>query len=304
MTLHPDMLRRMAGDLGLLSNHLGAVIKTAPLRYKTFYIPKRSGGLRQVAQPAREVKAIQRWIISELRQFLPIHPAVAAYEPGTSIQKNAILHAESRYLLKMDFTRFFPSILGPDIARHLDKHCAQQYTVEERDLIVKACTWLPKRLSPLQLCIGAPSSPFLSNSIMHEFDCLIAERVHRDEVTYTRYADDIVFSCKRPQVLSEYVGFVFETLEKLAYPKIAVNQQKTVHASRAGNRTVTGIVITPSGALSVGRERKRLARAMYHKSMQRPLTPDERDELAGVLAFIDGVEPGFSAKLKARYNPR
>lgn len=300
MKSYPDILTRMAGDFGSLASHLSVIIKTAPLRYKTFNIPKRDGTLRQVAQPAREVKAIQRWLMQDLRRHLPIHQAVMAYEPRTSIRKNALAHAHSQYLLKMDFTGFFPSISAKDIARHLDKYCAQQYTVEERNLIVRACTWLPKRSDPLQLCIGAPSSPLLSNSVMYEFDCLIAAQAQKDEVSYTRYADDLAFSCIRKQILSPYVELVSETLRKLTYPQIAVNRSKTVHASRAGHRMVTGVVITPDGELSVGRERKRLVRSMYHRSIHGRLTPDEQTVLDGLFAFVDCIEPGFSAKLKAR----
>ena len=301
MNQHPDVIKRMAIDLGALPSRLQSIIRTAPLRYKVFYIPKRNGAFRQVAQPAREVKAIQRWMIRELRARLPVHPAAMAYEPGKSIAKNAQVHANNRFILKMDFTNFFPSIFAPDISKHLDNFCAQEYTTEEREIIVRACTWLPERLSPLQLCIGAPSSPFLSNSLMFSFDCAMQRQSEQDQVVYTRYADDIVFSCNSRDVLGGYVDFVKKALLNLTYPRITVNDRKTVHASRAGNRTVTGIVLTPTGRLSSGRDRKRLVRAMYDRKMKGLLTPDQQNELSGMLAFIDSIEPGFSAKLKARY---
>jgi len=45
---YPNILQRMAGDFGSFPNNLNTVIKTAPLRYKIFYIQKRDGTLRQV----------------------------------------------------------------------------------------------------------------------------------------------------------------------------------------------------------------------------------------------------------------
>ncbi|RQU27213.1 RNA-directed DNA polymerase [Burkholderia cenocepacia] len=294
------ILNRMARDLGMLPSQLATLIRTAPLRYKTFTIKKRDGKDRHVAQPAREIKTIQRWLIEDLRQNLPIHPSVMAYEPGTSIKENAERHVKSNFLLKMDFTNFFPSISAIDIENHLEKHCPTAYDLSERKIISRACTWLPERSASLQLCIGAPSSPLISNSIMHEFDYIIGERAETDQVTYTRYADDLTFSCNEKGILSNYVDFVSETLKNLTYPRISVNNNKTVHASRACNRVVTGITLTPDGNLSIGRERKREIRAMYHRSTKGLLNDEQLQILNGLLAFIENIEPGFSKKLKQR----
>lgn len=296
---HPEILVRMANDFGMLPGQLASIIKTAPLRYKVFTIPKRDGTPRTIAQPAREVKAIQRWLINELRPQLPIHDAATAYEPGTSIKKNAEIHVRSRFILKMDFSNFFPSISAEALRLHLELHCGNRYSLSDRHSIVRACTWLPERLSALQLCIGAPSSPLLSNSVMYEFDCAVAEKARSEGVAYSRYADDITFSSTERGVLAQYSHFVDETLRQLTYPKIAVNGRKTVHASRAGRRVVTGLILTPDGKISVGRDRKRLARSMFHRRTLGLLSADESSELDGLLAFIDSVEPGFSDRLRA-----
>ncbi|WP_186215963.1 retron St85 family RNA-directed DNA polymerase [Burkholderia gladioli] len=298
---HADILLRMAADFGMLPTQLASIIKTAPLRYKVFEIPKRDGSPRTIAQPAREVKAVQRWLINELRPHLPIHDAVMAYEPGTSIKKNAETHLRSQFLLKMDFSNFFPSISAEALRLHLELHGGSRYTLADRHAIVRACTWLPERTewtSSLQLCIGAPSSPLLSNSVMYEFDCVIAEKAQFDGVTYTRYADDITFSSNERSILTLYSDFVNDTLGKLVYPRITVNGSKTVHASRAGRRVVTGLVLTPDGQISVGRDRKRLARSMFHRKTLGLLSAEEAAELDGLLAFIDSVEPGFSDRLR------
>ncbi|RQU41566.1 RNA-directed DNA polymerase [Burkholderia cenocepacia] len=296
---HADILARMANDLGMLPGQLANIIKTAPLRYKVFTIPKRDGTRRTIAQPAREVKAIQRWLINELRPQLPIHDAVMAYEPGTSIKKNAEMHLRSQFILKMDFSNFFPSISAEALRLHLELHCGNRYSLADRHSIVRACTWAPERAPTLQLCIGAPSSPLLSNSVMYEFDCAIAQKAKSEGVTYTRYADDITFSATERGILAPYFIFVKEMLQQLAYPKITINERKTVHASRAGRRVVTGLILTPDGKISVGRDRKRLARSMFHRRALGLLSADESIELDGLLAFIDSVEPGFSDRLRA-----
>lgn len=295
-----EIVRRIAADSGLLPRHVERIILTAPLRYKIFEIPKRGGGMREVAQPAREVKTLQRWVVRELKPFLPIHSAATAYQTGSSIARNAKLHCDSRYMLKLDFSNFFPSIMRGDIRAHLDRYCAQQFDAPTRILFSHLMCWVRKRLPPLRLCIGAPSSPFISNSILYDFDCSLSDMANKHDVTYTRYADDITLSARRRDALDGFVPAVRSLLDNLPYPRLAINEAKTVHASRAGRRVVTGLVLTPEGLVSIGRERKRLIRALYHRSLSGQLDPKQLQQLAGLMAFAEGVEPGFCARLSKR----
>lgn len=292
-----DLLLQMSSDFGMLAGHLQSIVRTAPLRYKVFYIPKRTGGLREVAQPAREVKAIQRWLVKRLASLLPLHDAATAYRSGASIKKNAQRHVESDYLLKMDFRNFFPSILMTDIIQHLEIHCGQHYDASAIKLIAYVCTWAPKRQGPLRICIGAPSSPLLSNSVMFDFDEQLSSAAASDGVTYTRYADDLALSSRTPGTLNSYPDLVAELARSLSYPQLELNEKKTVFASRAGRRVVTGVTITADHQTSIGRKRKREIRAMYHRMTLGRLSPDEQRELAGLIAFADDIEPGFAAWL-------
>lgn len=293
-----DLLLRMASDLGMLPTQLAKIVRTAPLRYKIFEISKKSGGVREVAQPAREVKAIQRWIVREIGPRLPIHESASAYRHGSSIRKNAEAHVNSRYMLKLDFTNFFPSIVRSDLSAHLERYCSDFLDSSARDVIAHVCCWARYRTPPLRLCIGAPSSPLLSNSLMFEFDARLAAAAKKDEVVYTRYADDITLSSRNRGGIDCYIDIVKDLLAEISYPSLRLNEAKTVLASRAGKRVVTGLVITPDGRLSIGRDRKRLIRAIYHRSLNEELSEEEMQELDGLLAFADSIEPGFSNRLR------
>lgn len=298
MLSQTTILQRMASDLAMLPSHLGKIIRTAPLRYKLFEIPKKSGGMREVAQPAREVKAIQRWVVREIGPRLPIHKSATAYRDGSSIRKNAEAHVSSRYMLKLDFTNFFPSILRSDLDSHLECHCSDFLDPAARQLVAHVCCWARHREPPLRLCIGAPSSPLLSNSLMFEFDSRLAALAEAEGVVYTRYADDITLSSRDRGRIDRYGEIVKELLGELHYPRLTLNETKTVRASRAGKRVVTGLVLTPEGKVSIGRDRKRLIRAMYHRSLTQELSEKEAQELSGLLAFADSIEPGFFQRLK------
>lgn len=298
-----DLVREMSMDLGMLSGHLLTIIRTAPLRYKIFFIPKRNGGQREVAQPAREVKAIQRWLITHLSSKLPLHSAATAYRQGASIKKNATQHVFSDYILKMDFRNFFPSILMDDVVSHLARHCPDEYDSSAMRLIAYVCTWAPRRQRPLRLCIGAPSSPLLSNSLLFEFDELVAQFAAEHDVIYTRYADDLTFSTSVRDTLSSFPEMVRKIVDQLAYPRLAINDEKTVFASRAGRRVVTGVTLTNERRLSIGRERKRAIRAMYHHMLRGLLEEEALEELNGLIAFAEDVEPGFKKWLERVASP-
>lgn len=299
-----DIIKEMSVDIGILPGHLREIIRTAPLRYKVFRIPKKNGGEREVAQPAREVKKIQRWIIKKLTPLLPIHEAVTAYKVGSSIKGNALVHAGNNFLLKVDFKDFFPSIVKDDIVCHLGKYCGEHYDSTAVALMSYCLCWAPKRTPPLRLCIGAPSSPLISNSILFDFDRVISKAAQECGINYTRYADDISLSSMRRGELDKMLGLINSVVSSIDYPTLKINSSKTVFASRKGKKVVTGLVLTPDRKVSVGRDRKKLVRAMYHRFRCGVLTQKEQERLVGLIAFIESVEPGFRERLERSYDSK
>lgn len=299
-----ELVKQMSIDIGILPGHLREIIRTAPLRYKVFNIPKKNGGDREVAQPAREVKKIQRWIVQKLTPILPVHEVTTAYRLNSSIKMNAQPHVDSYFLLKIDFKNFFPSILKSDIVKHLETHCAEYYDASAIALIANCLCWTPNRKPPLRLCIGAPSSPLISNSILYSFDSIVFDTAQKSGIIYTRYADDISISSSKRGDLDTILKHIESTLKEIEYPSITINEAKTVFASRKGCRFVTGIVLTPEKKLSVGRDRKKLIRAMYYRFRRGLLTEKEQARLTGLLAFVESIEPGFKERLKHSYDSR
>jgi RNA-directed DNA polymerase len=169
------LLQRMSAGMELSVFTLAELARTAPHRYKVFTIPKRNGDPRIIAQPARVIKEIQRWLVSEELAYLPIHEAAMAYTPGSKIRKNAEIHAKNSFLLKMDFENFFPSISHRDVSLHLKKYGEGRWDEQEIGVITRLVLWLPKRTKYLQLCIGGPSSPLISNTVMYDFDLAVSE---------------------------------------------------------------------------------------------------------------------------------
>lgn len=294
-----SLLQAMLRDLPLSAGELERLIRTAPHRYKVYSIPKRSQkGERVIAQPAAEVKILQRWLVERVLRDYPVHDAAVAYRPGIGIKDNAEMHVRNSFLLKLDFKDFFPSIKGVHFAAHTKKY-APQYA-NELSMLISVLFWAPKGTGDRVLSIGAPSSPSVSNSIAYDFDVEMAEFAATRNIVYTRYADDLLFSTSSPNVLKDVRERVERLCKSLEYPKLRVNDEKTVYASRRGNRTATGLVLANDGRVSIGWRNKRAVRNLIHRLEYGRLDEEKIGWLRGYLSFVRDVEPDLFFKLKGR----
>jgi len=296
MTLVDDLSKAT----GFSKADVTKILMTASHRYKVYTVPKRSGrGLRVIEQPASEVKLLQRWVTRHIIRELPRHQAVTAYEKGTSIFQNASRHSKNKYLLKLDFQNFFPSIKAGDFLQHLEKYCHAHYSEVELHLLCRLL--FRKAEGELRLTIGAPSSPAVANTILFDFDSILSNHCASSNIAYTRYADDLAFSAQSPVPLTEIRTFAASELRQLDYPKVTINEAKTVLISPKFRRTVTGLVLTTDGQVSLGRERKREISAGIHRFSLGQLHPEEASSLKGMLAFAWSVEQGFLHRMVTKY---
>lgn len=294
----------MSEDLLLPMGHLDYLVRSAPYRYKTYDVPKHSGsGTRTIAQPAREVKRLQYWIICNIFPSMPIHSSATAYVPGKNIRRNCEPHATHPYMLKLDFKDFFPSIMGRDFlayARENLRFCLKETDFE---VLMRILFWRPKGQTELRLSIGAPSSPYLSNAMMFGFDRQISSFCDELRVKYTRYADDMTFSMDEKQLRGQVLAIVLQVLQGLPFPRLQINTRKTVFGSKAHRRMVTGLILANDGSISLGRERKRYIRAQLDYMMRGKLKDADRAHVRGMLAFARDVEPEFVKRMIRKYGP-
>ena len=78
--------------------------------YKTFYIPKKSGGQREISAPTHILKSLQTYMNRILQAFYEAPEYVTGFVPSKSIVDNAERHIGMRYIFNSDLKDFFPSI--------------------------------------------------------------------------------------------------------------------------------------------------------------------------------------------------
>lgn len=294
------LFSRLLSQSPLSRRELLLLLHTAPNRYKEHLIKKRNGrGLRLISQPTAELKFFQRLLVTNELNNLPVHSAATAYRAGISIKQHAVPHASSKYLLKLDFEDFFPSLDAQAI-----RHVLQARTTYADAEVEIICQLLCRRQTDdtlLRLSIGAPSSPFISNALMYEFDAVAASYCLKSSIVYTRYADDIALSTSTPRSLDVAHEFFRELPNKIKYLNLHYNSAKTVNVSRKRRRILTGLTLSNSGNASIGRDQKRVLRAAVHALMVHNVQAMPPARLRGMLAFVFSLDPQWVKSLCSRY---
>ncbi len=295
------IVEHLAERLYISENDLIHFAQTSPHRYKVYEIAKRnSAKTRTIAHPSKELKFIQRALVAFLQEKLSIHECAYAYRKGISVKDNAQMHSDSKYLLKMDFKDFFPSIT-PDIFFKVAELQGLVFNKADQFVLTGLLFWKKKGSNRLVLSIGAPTSPLISNFVMNSFDEELNNECKNKKITYTRYADDITFSTRVKDQLFDIPNLVSNCLKSNFKQSIKINVEKTIFTSRAHNRHVTGVTIGNDGILSVGREKKRLISSMIHKAKYKLLSREELSSLQGHISYASHIEPEFLERMIIKY---
>jgi retron-type reverse transcriptase len=247
------------------SSMIYTLYKSSPQeRYRTFEIPKRTGGVRLISAPRGLLRDMQRKLAPLFTAAYDAHPSAHGFIPARSVVSNAKEHTGQRLVLNIDLEDFFPSInfgrvRGLLMARPFFMGAGAAAVIAQ---IVTHKNGLPQ---------GAPTSPALSNFIAATLDRRLTRLAKENRLHYTRYADDITFSTNQP-TFPPAVAFLDagsgrtvpgEALERaVAAAGFTINQRKVRLQTRHQRQSVTGLVV--NSAANVQRKRIRKIRAMIH----------------------------------------
>jgi len=294
-------------NLGIPQELVNHAISRAHREIVQFTIQKNRGGVREISQPSGKLKTIQYWLIQKVLNELPVHTAAMAYRKGKSILDNAKCHRSNQFFLKIDLEDFFPSIKFEDLRPLLETWASEnrpawEMNEEAYSFIRSACFDILEALP-----IGYPSSPCISNAVMHAFDILISDLIEDEktygQVTYTRYADDLIFSTDKVGACKSLLTDVSNVIQKHSSPNIRINKSKTkLGSSSGGSAIVTGLRICADENITIHRSHKdhiRLLLSLYKKN---ELNRDEYGSLNGHLSYVRHVAPRFNTKLQNKFH--
>lgn len=217
--------------------------------YRTFEIKKKATKKkRKIKEPLPSLKEIQLWILENILYQVPVSKFAKAYIKKRNILDNVKYHIEKEKVVSLDIMDFFPSITRESVEKIF---LSLGYSSNISNLLSKLCTLdghLPQ---------GAPTSPYLSNIFMRDFDNQIAEFCTKQQVRFTRYADDMVFSGDFSE--GGVIEFVKQKVKSL---DLKLNTDKTAIMGRNVPQIVTGVLVNKKTQLP-RRERSMLRFEMH-----------------------------------------
>jgi len=238
--------------------------------YTTFFVPKRSGGLRQIDAPNSDLMdalRILRRIFED--QFNALyHTTAYAYIPGRCTVDALKVHQanESKWFVSLDLHNFFGSTT-------LDFMMSQFAMVFPFSEVVKVPSGAQELRTALSLATkdnvlpqGTPISPLITNIMMIPIDFELTKRLRDFEKNHfvnTRYADDFDISCKYDFDYHKVEALVREILADFNAP-FTINERKTHYCSSSGKNYQLGLLLNKDNEITVGHKVKRQFMNMLH----------------------------------------
>jgi hypothetical protein len=319
-----ETLELSEGQLEWLSDVKGLerTVDAERLRnYRYAAVPRRSGLPRLIEAPKLRLKEIQRWILREILDHVPVHGAAQGFIAGRSVIDHARRHSGQPAVLRLDLTDFFASVSAgrvfgvfrlagydPAVAHVLTGLTTNAVPGHVWAVVKRAAAGAPvpatfrlgRRLATPHLPQGAPTSPALANLAAFRLDRRLSGLVAGNGLRYSRYADDLTFSGGR--LRRGWTGLEALVAEIARDEGFALNPDKSALRTAAARQQVCGIVVnvTPNVPRT---EYDRLKAILHNAALHGPASQgvaDRRAHLEGRIAWVASLSPARGEKLRRR----
>lgn len=215
--------------------------KIAPKRYRIFHIRKKSGGLREIKAPCRQLDVILTCINVMLKACYEPSDAAMGFTSGKSVLDNASVHVGHNYVFNIDLKDFFPSIQQARVWRRLQLR-PFNFSREIANVLAGICCAFDENAQGNVLPQGSPASPILTNAICDKLDRRMKGVAKRFGLHYSRYADDMTFSSMH-NVYQKDSTFRTEIRRIIEEQGFRMNEKKTRLQKTGTRQEVTGLTV-------------------------------------------------------------
>lgn len=326
-------------DYGYLRAVIGRGIENP---YRVFTIQKRPGPsgnarFRTICAPDSQLLKVQRWVATNVLNHATsvLHSASKAFAPGCTLMKAAEPHCGARWLIELDVQNFFESIseiaayrafrslgyqalvafelarLCTRLGRYTPRRGHAQWLRKKSGFVYEITKYNHSKGRMGHLPQGAPTSPMLANIAMSAADAELNTLARAAGMTYTRYADDLVFSTRDSgftrDMASGIVGPAYRILGKYGF---SPNVAKTEIIPPRARKVVLGLLVDEP-APRLPREFKEKMRMHLYYLRKDGIGPARhaakrgfisvagmRNVLYGLAAFATQIEPAYGTSIR------
>lgn len=300
----------LAHALGIRNRSLMALILTRHKQYTHWAIPKKTGGSRSIHAPKQQLKYVQKQLLDVFFTKLPYPEHIAAYVPDRTTRDSALKHSGKKVLIVIDLKDFFPSTRRSWIRHALQSLFGLPFEVVSAiaDLsTIPIDTAVGRRYVVPQ---GAPTSGAVCNWVAHyRIDLPVLELCKSWNMTYTRYADDLAFSCDERLTRENTNKFIREISRIIKKSGYTINRKK-LRVTRPGRQQrLLGMTVNEKPNI-IRVHHKRLRARIHHckmkgfdavaKEMGLTSGAQLRSQISGKISYYHMINPVRAAQLKAQ----
>jgi RNA-directed DNA polymerase len=269
--------------LGISPRLIPRMVVAPDLYWREFFIPKRTGGTRKIQTPKVYLKTIHLYILQNILSVKNVAETAYGFTRGRGAAACAAIHKQQAWILRLDIQDFFPSVSYLEV---LTLFRSFGFTDEVAQTLTSLCTRngvLPQ---------GAPTSPRIADLVFRGADIDIKALATDYQLTYSRYADDMIFSGTARPSPKFQVGVV-KLLENHGFQ---LNHEKTLLRGPTEQHRVLGFVINDK--THPARQTRRMLRSKFHNLKTGQLQPEETLAVAqGWASYVNA----YDTKLGRRY---
>lgn len=289
-------------------------------RYRLRSIAKANGSPRILEIPPESLRVLQRRLLHRVLDQVRPHDAAHGFVRGRSVHTHAAPHVSRALVIRLDLADFFASIggarifllfraLGYDVhmANRLTALCVTQQSRRALSAATRGASFdqiaaTNERFGVNHLPQGAPTSPAIANLCAFALDRRLHAWATAFGASYTRYADDLVFSGDAA-FAARYREFIITARAIIAAEGWRLNTQKTRVMRASVRQSFTGLVVNER--LNVPRDAFDRLKARVHRfacnagSEAQP-DNDEGAVLLGHIAWLAQSHPARAAKLRMK----
>ena len=179
---------------------------------------------RTIRPSQKELKLIQSRIKNKILVPIKLPAEIHGGVKGCSNITNAKPHQGNKYIFTTDLQEFYPNITSQ---RVYNTFCKLKFSPHFSHWLTNLTTW------KYELPQGTPTSTHIANLVFLDTDIKLIELCNANNMTYTRYVDDLTFSSQQDfkHLLNPILDIVTSDNFKLSYRK---TQYK-------GKQTITGV---------------------------------------------------------------
>ena len=240
---------------------------------------------RHLDKPNDAMRVIHHRLQTYLRHLSIEQPYATGCLPNCSPRKNVAIHRKNRFFYLIDLRRAYRSVKVTKLAKVL---CEADPSLNGQRKEVKA--FLEKYCMSRfgGLATGAPASPDLFNLYcLYLIDKPLEMLLSENNLTYTRYLDDLTFSASEP-ITRKQRRAIREVIQKAGFDVHHLKSE--VSDLQKGPIFINGIGLELGGRIFVPRDFINFLRGLIHKGLrgQFELWP----QIEGGMSVFKGIIKG------------